>query len=274
MSLTNTNLQIQMAQLPATFSNTPQQFAIEMVRRMKIVSPNGTNFIFIGDVEPTSNVGPWLKGGTQWFVWDESIKRYVPLDISASETKWYWIGASTPPNSTPPVWMRTSKDATVDDPSYGEPRSWLVFNGATWETFVGIVESGPTSARPSAPENYQQFYDTDITSLLWFERAKWRTVSGVPGDVKPVAFLTLTDALTHNPGWSVLGAANVAIRGRWVMQAGKDPGATPETTLTMPPGVANRAAFETFGETDGVKIDATSPVPYPPSLALWWLTKE
>jgi len=80
--------------------------------------------------------------------------------------------------------------------------------------------------------------------------------------------------LLHNPGWSVLGAANVTIRGRWVMQAGKDPGATPETVLTMPAGVANRAAFATFGEIDGVKIDATSPVPYPPSLALWHLTKD
>lgn len=273
MALQDTNLLIQMAQVSPTFVGTPNELAREMVRRMKIVSPTGTNFIFIGDVEPTSNVGPWLKGGTQWWVFDEDIKRYVPLDISESETQWFQVGNSVPTTSDPPVWLRTTKDQTEADPSIGSPIGWHIFDGTNWIPFLGIVTSGPTTSRPTSPVEYQQFYDTTISTLIWFERTQWRTVSGVPGDVKQVAFEVLTEALDHNPGWDVLGDSNQALRGRWLGQATKDSGANPETDLTVGAGIAKRAAFETIGETDGVKMDAASTVPYPPTLFLWTLVK-
>lgn len=273
MALQDTNLIIQMAQVPPTFQGTPQQFAALMVRRMKIVSPSGTNFIFIGDVEPSSDVGPWLKDGTQWWVYSTGLKRYIPLDISASETKWFHVGLTTPTTSTPPVWLKTSKDQTDLDPSIGSALGWYIFDGANWVSFIGLVESGTTAQRPASPVQYQQYYDTTISCLIWFERAQWRTVSGVPGDIKQVSFEVLTDALASNPGWELFGASNQDFRGRGLWQATKDPGASPATDLTTSPGVAHRAAFETFGETDGVKMDAASTVPYPPGIALWTLVK-
>jgi hypothetical protein len=276
MALSNTNLLIVMGPIPPTFEGTPQQFAEEMIRRMKIISPSGTNFIFVGDTEPTSNVGPWLKDGTSWYVFDEDTKRYVPLDISPSEKSWYQIGKSVPEvpgTEDPPLWLKTSHDPTEADPSFGQPIGWYEWNGTSWVPFVGIVLSGPSANRPASPEAYQQYYDTDIGTLIWFERGSWRTISGVPGDVKAVAFETLTEALTANPGWDVFGASNQAIRGRWISQATKDSGATPETNLSVGAGVAPRAAFETFGETDGVQIDSSSDVPYPPTISLWHLIK-
>lgn len=263
-----------MAQLPATFKGSPQDFAIEMVRRMKILSPNGTNFIFIGDVEPTSNVGPWLRGGTQWWVWDDTIKRYVPLDISASETRWYWIGAATPPSTPPFLWMRTTKDATDQDPSPGTAIGWYEFNGTNWVAFNSVVFSGATSERPASPTDFQQFYDTDIGVLIWWERGQWRTVSGIPGDVKFVIFETLTDALRFNPGWEVVGAANQSQRGRLVCQAAKDAGTTPETVLSVGANITPRAALETFGEDHGVTINDASTLRYPPQIAMWTLVKD
>jgi hypothetical protein len=275
MALQDTNLIIQSAPIPATFTGTPDDFRREIVRRMKIVSPTGTNFIFVGDNEPTSNVGPWLKGGKQWWVWDEDIKRYVPLDISASETVWFHIGASTPATSDPSVWLRTTQDPSEADPSVGSPIGWYVFNGAAWISFVGIVLSGPTSSRPTSPVALQQFYDTDISTLIWFERNQWRTIAGSPGDTKFVALATLTEALTANPGWAVFGAGNQSLRGRLVSMATKDPGATPETELTVGTDIAERAAFETFGEGTGLMIDNTPPnVEYPGTIALWFLVKE
>lgn len=273
MALTNTNLLIQMAPIPLTFKGKPQDFAEAMVRNMKIVSPSGTNFIFVGDVEPTSNVGPWLKGGDRWFVFDPDLKRYVPIDISESETRWFHVGNSTPATSDPSVWLRTTLNASEASPSFGSPIGWYFFDGAAWVPFNSIVLSGPTASRPASPEAFQQFFDTDISVLIWYERGQWRTVSGVPGDVKSVAFDTLTEALAHNPGWEVLGASNQNIRGRWISQATKDSGTTPETDLSVSAGIAERAAFETFGETDGVAIDSSSSVPYPPSIALWHLVK-
>ena len=74
MSLNATNLYIQASPIPATFKGTPNDLFSEMIKRMRILSPSGTNFIYIGDTEPTSNVGPWLNNGTQWYVWDTTTK--------------------------------------------------------------------------------------------------------------------------------------------------------------------------------------------------------
>lgn len=271
MALKNTNLLIEAGQIPPSFRGTPAQFAVEMVKRMKIVSPSGTNFIFIGDVEPTSNVGPWLKGGTSWYVFDEETKRYVPVDITDSEKTWYHIGASTPTAVEPPLWLRTERDATTLDPSYGDSIEWLSWNGSVWKSVLVDGISGTTAERPASPFNLQKFYDTDITCLLWFERSAWRTVDGVPGDVKAVAFPTLTEALLRNPGWELMGSSNQSIRGRYILQAAKNSDGT--NPLSVNAGVPVRAAFETFGETDGVAIDALSPVAYPPTIALWHLVK-
>lgn len=272
--LKDTNLIIQMGALPTTFRGTPQELATAMLKRMKIVSPNGTNFIYIGDVEPTSNVGPWLKGGTQWWVWSEDVKRYVPLDISASETKWYFIGAATPSTTTPPVWLQTTKDASEADPTYGNPICWREWNGTAWVPIGEIILSGLYSQVSStAPTPYTKFYATDlgVGVLIWYERGAWRTMSGVPGDTKFVTWPTLAGALAANPGWSFLGETNVDYRGRLIVQAAKNPDGS--SAFPTSPGVAQRAAFETFGQTDNVVMGGPD-VPYPPQIALWCLVKN
>lgn len=273
MALNDTSLFIVAAKIPATFKGTPQQFADAMVRRMKIVSPTGTSFIFTGDSEPTSNVGPWLRGGTKWYVFDEDIKRYVPLDISDSETQWFQVGPATPTTGEPPVWLRSTRIPTDDDPSIGSPIGWYVFDGTNWVPYNSIVLSGTTANRPSEPVEYQQYYDTTISCLIWWERSQWRTVSGVPGDTKFVMFTTLTEAKTKNPGWEVVGAGNQQLRGRYLVQAAKDAGGSPETVLNVDAGLAQRAAFQVDGETIGLS-DTAGPYPYPPTLALWCLVKN
>ena len=275
MGLVNTNLFLQMAQLPVTFKGTPQDLANEMVKRSRIVSPNGVNFIFIGDVEPTSNVGPWLKGGTQWWVWDDATNRYQPQDLGASFTVPYAIGNSTPSVTNPPLWLKTTQDATDLAPtSYGSALGWYVFDGENWTPFNSIVFSGPTASRPATPVDFQQFYDTDISCLIWWERAAWRTVSGVPGDVKAVNFQTATQALTNNPGWAIFGATNQAYLGRGIVQATQDPGAAPVTSFTPGAGVPSQAAFNTYGDgPQQLQINALSTLNYTPMIALWHLVK-
>src|SRR6516165_5916035 len=98
MALKSTNLIIQMSPIPANFRGYPNDLAVEMLRRMKILSPSGVTFIFTGDTEPSSNVGPWLKDGTKWYVWDDSTKQYVPQDVSDSVTIPFWISNSEPPS--------------------------------------------------------------------------------------------------------------------------------------------------------------------------------
>jgi hypothetical protein len=259
-SLQDTPLFLERAPLPATFSGTPDELGEEIIKRTKIKSPSGINFIYVGESEPTSNVGPWLKDGNKWYVYSESIKRYVPADVSDSVSDEFQISESTPSSSSPPVWLRTKS---------GGPVTWYFWNGELWVPGMNIVQSGPTASRPTSPFDLQQYYDTTISALIWWERAAWRTVTGVPGDVKFVATVLLSDALAQNPGWEVLGASQQSWRGRTISQATNDV----EQTLTVAAGVAQRTSRETFGETDGVKIDGASPVPYPPTIALWCIVK-
>lgn len=265
MALQDTNLIIEAANLPAQFTGTPQQFFAAMVARLRIKSPAGLVNVVISDFEPTSNQGLWLKGGTKPYVFDGSIARYVPADLTDSLSIPFWISDDIPDGSDPPVWLRTSGGRAV---------GWYFYHDGLWQRDQSIVNGGPTALRPASPGNLEQYYDSDISTLIWFERGEWRTVGGTPGDVKHVVFDTLEEALRYNPGWDVLGANQVSWRGRYISQATKDSGSSPSTTLSVSAGVAERAAEEIFGETDGVKIDATSPVPYPPTIALWTLYKK
>ena len=264
-NLQKTNLVLVAANLPEQFQGNPQQFFAAIISRVKIMSPVGTVFIVIGDTEPTSNQGPWLKDGNKWYVFDDATKRYIPLDISDSETKVIQAGVNTPTDSDPVIWRRTD--------AQGNTVGLYFWNGTEWKPDEGIIQSGTTAQRPASPLPLQRFYDSTIGCEIWYERSAWRTVAGSPGDVKHVAYEKLTDALAANPGWELMGSEQQAWRGRYISQATMDPGASPETVLSVNPGVAQRAAHEVFGETDGVRLDSISDVPYPPTLALWTLVK-
>lgn len=274
MSLKSTNLLIQMSPISSTFRGKPNDLAEQMVRRMKILSPGGANFIYIGDIEPTSNVGPWLKGGTKWYVFDIATKKYVPQDISDSFTIPFWIGTSTPSGTTPGVWLKTTKDATDQDPTHGDVIGWMFYDSVSglWGGVSPIVSSGTTAQRPTAPDDLEQYYDTDISALIWFERGLWRTVSGVPGDVKFVTTEKLVDALTANPGWAFLGDSDQSRRGRVLTGASVDPGLNPVSNFPTAPGVSQQAALTTFGEATTL-VPGPSTVTTPPQLALWTLYK-
>lgn len=276
MSLKDTSLIIQAAPLPVTFEGTPNDFLAAMVQRMRVVSPNGANFIFIGDVAPTTNVGPWLKGGTQWYVWSTSSNSYVPLDVSASITIPYWIGNAVPTGNTPPLWLQTTNNSTDQNPNgFGTPLSWYFWNGTGWQTFDSVPQSGPTASRPGAPLNYQRYFDTDINVLLHWERAAWRTIAGSPGDLKYVTANTAADALTQNPGWSIFAANVTNDRGRVLSQATQDAGASPAYSLTPPSGVPSRAVGDTWGEgVPHLAIDNASAVTSTPAIAFWLLVKD
>ena len=259
MSLQPTALIPQMSPIPATFQGTPAELAAEMIRRMRIVVPAGVmSFFYTGETEPTTDVGPWLKigaDGGQWWTFrtdpTDGIKRYLPIDLSASETQWFTISSTAPDGPTvgtgtasdelPSVWFRT--DAT------NALVGVYVWDGTYWKSSTGIVMSGPTASRPASPVEYQQYYDTTISVLIWWERGAWRTVSGVIGDVKFVAYETLDQAYQHNPGWSLFGESSSVHRGRAISQATQDYGVSPSTVTVPPTGVAVRGAFDIWNES-------------------------
>ena len=144
MALNPTNLVLQAAPLPATFVGDPNDFFRAMIERIRIMSASGTQFFVVSDVEPTSNQGPWLKGGTEWWVWDVNLNKYVPLDVSQSETKWYQTGSTIPTTQDPPLWLRTQSGVTVVGPAPGQPIGWYLFNGTSWVGFTELVDGSVT----------------------------------------------------------------------------------------------------------------------------------
>lgn len=274
MALQPTGDSIELCALPPTFSGTPQQFADEMVRRMRIVSATGRGRLVFSDVEPLDSQAVWIRG-LEILLFDQASKRFLPIDISASEQKWFWTGSTTPTSTPPLLWLRTASGTTINTPpttDYGRAIGWYEFTAGVWRPFNSIVNSGTTAQRPAPAIDLEQYYDTDISVLIWFERGQWRTVDGVPGQIIAVAWPTLAEALLRNPGWSLLGAGNASLRGRALSGATRDQdGGNPLTTdANVPP----RSVGETFGETQGLTGAAPLTITLPPMVAYYILAKN
>lgn len=248
--LFKTSFVIVAAPLPPDFDGDLQDFADALVERMQIQSPSGTNFFVVGDVEPSSDAGPWLRGGDRWYVFNPSTGRYEPINIEDSVTRVYVVSdaePAAPGEGDPSIWLRTSNSRVI---------AWYFWSGAEWRPGGNVPPSGPTASRPGNPKELEQFFDTDIASLLHWERGQWRTVSGTPGDVKFVTTAALSDALTANPGWIYLGENTLDWRGRVLGVATKDPGATPVTAYPTSAGISSRAQADAVGEeTHTLKSD-------------------
>lgn len=243
MALNRTNFVIVAAQLPPDFRGDPQQFFQAMVERMSIQSPSGTNFFVVGDTEPSSDSGPWLKNGDRWYVFDTELGRYVPINVDDSVRALFVVSEAEPDapvsDRDPTLWLKVSGSRAI---------SWYGWDGTVWRPFNGVPASGPTASRPASPFPLEQYFDTDINVLIHYERGAWRTVSGSPGDIKAVTATVASDATTANPGWSILGEADNTYLGRVFAPATKDPGGSPVKSLTPPAGITARAAGDLGGE--------------------------
>lgn len=148
--------------LPTNFSGTPQEFLEALVERLNVTTDQ-VGFV-ISDVQPSSNVGPWLKNGKEIWVWDEDQSTYVPLDISASIKEQIWIGEAAPPNvsdvdptPTHRLWFRLS-GSTVLGLYY-----WM--GGSGWVTRSELLDGSVTSSKiASGAVQTQHLGDGVVTS--------------------------------------------------------------------------------------------------------------
>lgn len=68
-----------------------------MVARLSIQSDESFSLFTIGSTAPTSNVGPWLKDGITWYVWDSVTGSYVPEILTYQSLR--YVASDTPPSS-------------------------------------------------------------------------------------------------------------------------------------------------------------------------------
>lgn len=106
-----------------TFLNNNNQGALDV---------DWSSFV-VGSVEPSSNVGPWLKDGKSWHWWDATYGKYVPIDARIPSP--YTVSITEPaapvadPNGilpTPPrLWLQIDASGHIVDWHYWSGSAWV-----------------------------------------------------------------------------------------------------------------------------------------------------
>jgi hypothetical protein len=246
-STRSTQLVIQGAPLDPSFEGDLQELFDHLLERMRIVAPFGVTTFVIGTQVPATDQGPLFletATGTSLWVWSDSAKTYVPIDLTPSESTQIAIQQNQPTDTNVLLWVQTN--------SSNVPQTLWAKSGSDWYDLFNA--RGSTAGRPSNPAEGTRYFDTDINVELIYERSAWRTLSGSPGDVKFVTHATLSEAIRHNPGWieaSTTSSLGASIRGRSLAAAHKDQGTSPVQDNPAVSGVATQvAAREHFGSEE------------------------
>jgi hypothetical protein len=110
--------------LPSNFRGTPQAFLDALVARLSIETQASLALFVSGASEPTSDVGPWLKNGVTWYVWDTTTGAYVPQPLEFESLK-YVAQVSEPDPDIYVLWIKLN--ATT-----GKPESLQYYYGGAW----------------------------------------------------------------------------------------------------------------------------------------------
>ena len=68
--------------LPSNFRGTPQQLFDAMIARLYLDTQEALALFKTGSVLPTSDEGPFLLNGQEWYVWDSGTGAYIPAVVS------------------------------------------------------------------------------------------------------------------------------------------------------------------------------------------------
>lgn len=145
-------LVIEFGSLPPAVRWTPQQLADAIAQRLRIVTQQSFALFVTGSTEPSSNVGPWLKNGVEWYVWSDSEGAYVPITI-AQESLGYFIGEATPDPAVYQFWIRTTAGGSPLGISIYYSGSWVDVYAAQLATYATIVAMNAGDAATLASAN-------------------------------------------------------------------------------------------------------------------------
>lgn len=137
MTGTSIPLTFRAAPLPEGYKADPEQFKNDIVARLYAESGEAISFFASGSVAPSSNVGPWLKNGTEWYVWSDDLAMYVPITVTQASLKWIaQFGA--PDQAIYTFWIELNGSAKAIAIKY--------YSGGAWkdiyeDTFAAITAS-------------------------------------------------------------------------------------------------------------------------------------
>jgi hypothetical protein len=150
----DTLLPVKIAGSPLVFNGTytPQQLFDAMLARMTITtSLSQIALITIGNVAPTSNVGPWIKNGTTLYIWSNTLGQYVPATIEFPSLR-YIAQTAAPDPSVYVFWIQLDASGNALSLNYYQGGSWVPVGNS-------LVKAG-TPVSNAAGVAGQMQYDT------------------------------------------------------------------------------------------------------------------
>jgi hypothetical protein len=137
-------LVVRFTPFPPGFVGDLSKFCQAFIDRIEVLSPFAGLQWQIGGIKPTSNVGPWLNDLGQPFVWDETLKDYIPMDISLS------LGDID------------ARVTALEDAGYDTPAA----RDAAIAAAVGGIAVPSVTAYPAAASKVNQTIDADAFNHL------------------------------------------------------------------------------------------------------------
>lgn len=188
-------LNIEMGALPANALWTPQQLGDAIAERLRITTQQTFALFVSGSTEPSSNVGPWLKNGTEWYVWSDILGAYEPITIGSASLG-YWIGPDAPDAAVYSFWIETAAG--------GSPLALKIYYSGAW-TDVYATELSSYLTIASAAATYLTIASAAATYLtIASAAATYQTIAGMASYLTTAAaaatYLTIaTAASTYAP---------------------------------------------------------------------------
>lgn len=132
-------LNIQMGALPPNVVWTLQQLADAVAQRLSITTQQSFALFVTGSTEPSSDVGPWLKNGIEWWVWSNTYGAYVPITIN-QESLGYFIGSTAPDQNIYNFWIETAVS--------GSPLALKTYYSGAWvDVYATQIANYSTTAQ-------------------------------------------------------------------------------------------------------------------------------
>lgn len=142
-------LNIQMGALPPNVRWTPQQLADAIAARLSITTQQALSLFVSGSTEPSSNVGPWLKNGTEWWVWSDSDGTYVPISVPAASLG-YFVGYATPDPNVYRFWIQLNILGSPLALKTYYSGSWVDVYASQFATIDAVIAALGTMAQQNA----------------------------------------------------------------------------------------------------------------------------
>lgn len=118
-------LSFKVSPIPDTFRGTLNDFAQAFASRLSAETGYQISFFVTGNTAPTSNVGPWLRNGSEWWVWDNATADYVPITVPSESLGYIAQVAPGPDQAVYTFWIELDGS--------GKAQAIKFYSGGAWK---------------------------------------------------------------------------------------------------------------------------------------------